>query len=569
MASVTMQKISPGAISSRYTAELSRLGKAGFVSQLLEKRSGLFGRKGKAFEEQILTRLGWTDICRSMVSHIPQIENLVQHVRESEFEHLFVMGMGGSSLCPEVFGKVFGKQSWLKSFTVVDTTAPSQLEKVFGSVDLTKSFFIVASKSGTTIETLSQFRYIFRIIKDQRPLKAGQYFAAVTDEHSELHRMARRNRFQDVFINPDDIGGRYSALSLFGLVPGAFTKMPVGKVLAEADRFLSQMEQSPADNEALTLGTLMGCAAASGRDKLRFVASAKSAPFIPWVEQLVAESTGKGGKGIIPIEGDPSGYRADYNNDGLFVYYSMGDKPPAAPATGDAAGKIPQVRINLAGPVSLGSEILKWETATAVASAVIGVNPFDEPNVTESKQNTAALLKGPRGPRRVVAAEPIASYNEMDIMSASGFGGSGKGKPESGEALLQSFLRNVNKGDYVSLLCYVEMSPAIEGKLVEIREVMGKKFQVVTLRGYGPRYLHSIGQLYKGGPQKGHFIVFEREYPVDFEIPKLRISFERLINAQAKGDIQAFTKRKRPVLTINLKQNPVTGLSRFLKLISA
>ncbi|MCK5126656.1 MAG: hypothetical protein KAR42_10400 [candidate division Zixibacteria bacterium] len=563
MANISRQKIMAGNLSAKYAKELKKMTASGFITDVLEQNSGLFGKRGKAFEEQIVSRLGWTDVVRLMQPQVERMGRLVEQVKESGAEHLFVLGMGGSSLCPEVFGKVFGKQSWLKSFNIVDTTAPSQMESIMRTLDPLKGFYIVASKSGTTIETLSQFRYFFRMLKDLRPLKAGNFFAAITDEYSELYRMARRNRFCEVFNNPEDIGGRYSALSFFGLVPGAFTKMNLTGLLKTAEEFLDKMEDAPEKNDALELGTLMGVSANAGRDKLRFAASKKTAPFIPWIEQLVAESTGKRGKGIIPIEGEEKGVQADFSNDGLFVYYSMGDKPSKAPKP---SSKIPAVEIKMPDSSSLGAEILKWEMATAVASSIMGVNPFDEPNVTESKQNTAMLLKGPRGPRKVVVVEPMYDYSNMSIVTAEGITGLGKQKPEP-DKLLSSFINGMDKGDYLSLLCYTEMSPAVEKKLAMIREYLGDKFKITTLRGYGPRYLHSIGQLYKGGPQKGHFIIFEREYEFDYEIPKMRITFERLIRAQAKGDLLALRKRKRPIITVNLKTNPATGLAQFLNLL--
>lgn len=563
MATKTIQRVLPGAIAAAVSTQQRKAVSSKIVSRILDRTPGLFGKKGKAFEK-IHNRLGWTDVVRFMAPKIPQIEKLVQYVKDSGLEHVVILGMGGSSLCPEVFGSVFGRQSWLKSFTIVDTTAPSQINQVLSTIDLTKSFFIVASKSGSTIETVSQFRFFFKLVKDKRPLKAGQYFAAVTDEYSELHRMARRNRFVETFCNPEDIGGRYSALSFFGLVPGAFTKMKLGKVLGEAESFLRQMEENPSDNDALELGVLMGAAALKGRDKLRFVASNKTAPFIPWIEQLVAESTGKDGKGIIPVEGDFRGVESDTLNDGLFVYYSMGDKVPAPIKR---STHTPQIEIKIGEPAKLGAEMLKWEMATAVASSLMGVNPFDEPNVTESKKNTSKLLIGPRGPRKIVKLEPRCSIGDVDIMMAEGIPGLNAKRKFSADEVMGQFFRGVKPGDYVALLNYTSMLPNVERQLVPIRQAIAKKYNTTVLRGYGPRYLHSIGQLYKGGAPKGHFIVFEQEYEIDYEVPMMRITFERLIRAQAKGDIQALRKRRRPVVTVNLKSNPARGLKHFGEVI--
>ncbi|MFH1699421.1 MAG: hypothetical protein ABIE07_02440 [Candidatus Zixiibacteriota bacterium] len=565
MSDATKQVVHPGGIKRGYDAWLKKAGQSNIIEKIIDKRPSVFNKKGREQIALIEERLGWTDVMRSLKRETLAIERMADAVRDDGVEHLFVLGMGGSSLSASVISKVFGKQSWLKTFTIVDTTAPTVLDEIFKSIDLTKSFFIVESKSGSTIETISLFRLLFRRIKDARPLKAGKYFCAVTDERSDLHHMSRRNRFRALYLNPGDVGGRYSALSYFGLVPAAFTKANINGIISSADDFLSTMEANPNNNDALSLGCFLGSAWEAGKDKLRFVASPKTASLIPWIEQLVAESTGKDGKGIVPIEGDNRGPVSDVNNDSAFIYYTMGgEKPKLLPSSGS---NIPWVVINVSKSVNLGAEMLKWEMATAVSSIIMDVNPFDEPNVAETKANTYEFLKTRRGPRKIIPIDPLFYYGDMDIMGAEEIKALARKKPYSPEEIIRSFFGDIGKGDYISLLCYSEITPAIERKFDVVRETLAKDYNVTVLRSFGPRYLHSLGQLHKGGKQNGHFIVFEREFPNDYDIPLTLFSFERLIKAQAKADIAALKKRKRPIITINLKSNPVAGLTRFLELV--
>lgn len=564
MGSLAKQKIQPGQLEKQYRIQLERVRKADLIAEIIRKNPAVFGKRDKEHRKVILNRLGWIDVIRRMPGELNRIENLVEEARQAGLCHLFVLGMGGSSLCPEVFGKMFGRRRWLKSYAVLDSTAPSQLEAALKDVDLTKSFFIVSSKSGTTVETLAQFRFLFDRVKNLRPLKVGSYFAAVTDEGSDLHRMARRNRFREIFINPSDIGGRYSALSFFGLVPGGFTKANLKNLLQQAETCLAHMEIESQNDDALLLGTLLGCAARQGRDKLVFCPSPSLLPFIPWVEQLVAESTGKEGKGIIPVEGESYEVLTG-TEDRLYVRYTLKGESPSLSFSGKNEQQ-PWAAIEIADLYAVGAEMLKWEMATAVASTVIGVNPFDEPNVTESKKNTATILSEQKGHHKIVSEPPLFEEEYINFIQASDI--AGLRRPDGPRDVLQAFIDDVKAGDYIAILCYCEMSPEIEKKLALLREAVAVASGVTVLRGYGPRFLHSIGQLYKGGSRKGHFLVLEREYAVDYEIPKMKMSFAELIKAQAEGDMRALRKRRRPLIDINLKMGPVAGLERILELIS-
>ncbi len=565
MTLLAKQQVYAGALDKAYAIQMEKAGKANLVGQIIGKNPAVFKKKQKAHQQIILNRLGWIDVVEQMPGEIRRMEQLVRGVKEDGIRHVFVLGMGGSSLCAEVFGEIFGGKSWLKSFTIVDTTAPSSLEAIINSVDLSRSFFIVSSKVGTTIETMSQFRFFFKMVKSHRPLKAGRFFTAITDEGSDLHRIARRNRFREVFLNRSDIGGRYSALSYFGLVPAAFTNVDLSELLDGATQRLAEMKENGRDCDALRLGILMGIGAKSGHDKLRFRTSKTVAPYINWIEQLVAESTGKDAKGIVPIEGNiDGGLVAD---DLLDVYYWV--KGEASPDKSAAKGQnnIPHVSIEMPQAVSIGGEILKWEMATAVASSVLGVNPFDEPNVAESKKNVAGILHARRGPRKVIPIDPLAEIGDVAIISVSGVKALERRRKMTSNDIFSEFFQGVGKGDYVAFLSYTERKAEIENKLAQLRKLVESKYNLITMRGYGPRFLHSTGQLFKGGSPKGHFVIIEQEFETDFDIPGNNISFGRLIKAQAKGDLKALQKRKRPIINLNLGLELAGGLDQLIRLV--
>lgn len=569
MAHLSKQKIYPGELESNYLHCLQEAGKINLVSKIINKNPGVFGMHDISGKKLIVNRLGWIDTVRAMPSELARIERLVEEVRADGIRHVFILGMGGSSLSPEVFGRIMGKKSWLKSYTVVDTTAPSRLAEIIAETDFHKAFFLVSSKSGSTIETVAQFRFFFRLMKELRPLKAGAYFAAITDEGSDLHRIARRNRFRATFLNPPDIGGRYSALSFFGLVPAAFTRANLSELLGRASDQLGVMETRGNDCDALRLGTLLGCGAKYGHDKLRLLATESMRPFNAWIEQLVAESTGKEQKGILPVDIPSDGNSGKLTGDLVDVYLSMSGERyrPFPYARDEQAFKIPHVSIEMPDQDTLGAEMFKWEMATAVASVVIGVNPFDEPNVAESKRNTTAILRGKRGPRRIVPVRPVAGFKEVDIVSFANIKGLERRRQITASELLTAFLAGVHKGDYLSVLCYAEMQDEIEAGLRRMQTALELVQEAVVTLGFGPRFLHSTGQLHKGGSQKGHFLVLEREYPEDFDIPGMNLSFGRLIKAQVQGDVKALERRKRPLITCNLKNDPVAGLDRLVTLI--
>jgi|WetSurMetagenome_2_1015567.scaffolds.fasta_scaffold55376_1 transaldolase / glucose-6-phosphate isomerase len=564
MTIISSQTIIPGRLATSFSSNLTKARKNQLIQRILSKDPSAFHIKDPAHIEVILNRLGWIDAVRDIPEQIAAIELMVEEVRASGVQHLFVLGMGGSSLCPEVFGAVFKPQSWLKSYTIVDTTAPSRIGDILDATDLSKAFFIVSSKSGSTIETSSQFQFFFDRVKKINPRNPGMSFAAITDLGSDLEKIGKANKFRRIFINRADIGGRYSALSFFGLVPGGFTRMNLNAILKEAAQLLANAEMS-SDTDPLDLGILIGCGAGGGFDKLHFMPSKKTAPLIPWIEQLVAESTGKKGKGVIPIEGAPVLTGKHMAKDSIYISISMkGEKPSVSlPMVEKHKPRLPLVKIVIPGPQALGAEMLKWEMATAVAATVMGVNPFDEPNVAESKKNTSKILQAGQSDLKPA---PLAQFKGISIQSLTGLK-----KPLSSKAnprmMLHAFLAGVGREEYLSILSFTEMTPAIEKLIMRLRTAIEADYKITTLRGYGPRYLHSIGQLYKGGCLKGHFMVLEREFESDFEIAGGNLTFGRLIKAQAEGDIMALAGRKRPVARIQLGSNPLSGLKKLLELV--
>lgn len=565
MTYISEQTIHPGELQKAFEGQLEKTRVTHPVSMIAARNISIFGQKKSAHQKLIVNRLGWIDIVDQIPAEIDRIERLAAQVKKDGFRHVLVLGMGGSSLFPEVMGDIFGHKRWLKSYGIVDTTSPDRLERILKHIDLFRTFFFVSSKSGTTLETMSQFRFFFRKIKEARPLKVGKYFAAVTDGNSELHRIGRRNRFREVFLNPPDIGGRYSALSYFGLAPGAFTGVDLKALLQAGHERLDYMKEHDGGCHAAELGILLAVGAKNGRDKVRFIADPTLGSFIPWLEQLLAESTGKNGKGIIPVEGRVNGGMK--SDDLIYVRFSIKGAAGGRESI-DLPARAPIVSIKLPDTVSLGSEVLKWEMATTIASIIMGVDPFDEPNVAESKKNALAILRAPRGPRKSVTVAPVAVIGKAAILSFFGVKGADRRRQVTAEELFRLFLTNIRTGDYLAILCYTDSDDKIEQQLVAIRRILDEKYGIVSLRGYGPRYLHSTGQLFKGGCQKGHFLVLDRDYSTDYDIPTMNISFGRLIKAQAGGDIKAMKKRKRPIVHINLGFDPIAGLEELAELIS-
>jgi hypothetical protein len=430
-----------------------------------------------------------------------------------------LLGMGGSSLAPEVLFNTFGAAPGRLSLHVLDATHPDQVLDVTNAIDLQKTLFIVASKSGSTIETMSQFRYFWDLIPD------GAHFIAITDPGSGLQKLGESHSFRRVFLNRPDIGGRYSALSYFGLVPGAVVGADLDGLLARAHAVSVACEApGAAANPGAYLGAVMGEAALAGLDKLTLVLPPQIASFGDWVEQLLAESTGKEGKGIVPIVGEPAAPPQTYGTDRLFV--AIGESTDLAGL--EAAGH-PVIQFPFEGPEQLGAEFLRWEFATAVAGQRLHINPFDQPNVQSAKDATSRILD-----EGIETAPPTPSIAEA--------------------------LAEVHAGDYIAVLAYLPRNPVTHRELEAFRLNLRDRYLVATTLGFGPRYLHSTGQLHKGGPNSGVFILLTDDAQQDAAIPGAPYTFDRLRKAQALGDLQSLLRAGRRVVHVHLQGERVAAI---------
>jgi RpiB/LacA/LacB family sugar-phosphate isomerase len=504
-------------------------------------------------DKSIRNRLGWLRSPEEMVGKLEELESFAADAQQAGFRHAVLLGMGGSSLCPEVLAQTFpaGRGITLRVLDDTDPLAVRAVEEAIGA-ELERALFIVSSKSGGTIEVRSFGRYFFERVKAHRGgdgQRAGTQFVAITDPGTELDRMAQESGFRRVFRNPPDIGGRYSALSLFGLVPAALLGVDPGELLGRA-RKMAESCRRPAlvENPAAALGSLLGALAKEGRDKLTLVMSQEIASFGSWVEQLVAESVGKLGKGIIPIDCEPLAAPALYGPDRVFVVMELaGGTPAAEPAALQAlrAAGHPVVEIALADRLDLGAELFRWEFTTAVAGAALDINPFDEPNVTEAKQATAKLL------------ETWARERKLPQVPAT--------RPDDASAL-RAHLERAGRGDYLALCAFFHRTDRRHELLSRIRGVCRERRRVATTLGYGPRFLHSTGQLHKGGAPNGVFLqlVGETAPTTDLTIPGEPFTFGVLRDAQALGDFQVLQAHGRRALRVDLGADIEAGLERLL-----
>jgi len=531
-----------GELQPAVDTQVARLKKEDAARRLWAKDSTLW-TADPAKRDEIRDRLGWLNVAEKMLEHAPEFRELEKHGKS--LSDVVLLGMGGSSLCPDVFRHTFGHVKGHPQLHVLDTTDPATILAVRSKIKIATSLFIVASKSGETTETLSHFAYFWSEViksgKNSNHGKAGRQFAAITDPGTSLEKLAKEHDFRWTFPGSPDIGGRYSALSYFGLVPAALMGVNVSELLERAVEMAHSCADSvPADeNPGVWLGAVLGQLALGGRNKLTLIASPKVATFGYWVEQLIAESTGKQGKGIVPVEGEPVGKPDVYGNDRLFVYVRMDGEPTNRAVTALEKAGQPVVTLTMRDKLDLGGEFLRWEIATAVAGSILGIDPFNQPNVQESKDNTKKVLAQFKSKGKLPAAVSTPAAKSR--------------------TRLKPLLDKAKPGSYFAIMAYATRTPAADAAINAIRTAVRDKKQVATTAGYGPRFLHSTGQLHKGGPKNGVFLQVVQDDTRDIPIPGQPFSFSVLKQSQSLGDLQSLTSRRLPVLRVTLGREPATG----------
>jgi transaldolase/glucose-6-phosphate isomerase len=520
--------------------------------------------------------LGWLDIVEEQIAQRDQLRKLAEDVRSAGFKHLLLLGMGGSSLCPEVLQMTYGTLPGFPELHVLDSTDPAQVKAFESKIDISKTLFIVSSKSGSTLEPNIFKQYFFERTKQAVGAdKAGSHFIAVTDPGSKMQRVAEGDHFRHIFFGRPAIGGRYSALSNFGMVPAAAMGLDIRKFLDRTGEMVRACgrEISVDENPGATLGIILGTAAKAGHDKITIITSKGISDVGAWLEQLIAESTGKMGKGLIPVDRERLAAPEAYGHDRIFAYlHREGDADQEQDAQITALEKAghPVVRIVVADVYDLGQEFFRWEIATAVAGSILEINPFDQPDVEASKIATRTLTSAYEQTGSLPAEKPVLEDGGIqlftDAKNAAALAGT-SGSDQSLVGYLQAHLGRIGAGDYFAVLGYIQMNAEHEDALQKIRHAVRDKKRVATCLGFGPRFLHSTGQAYKGGPNSGVFLQITCDDAVDLPVPDQKFTFGIVKAAQARGDFQVLADRGRRALRLHLGQDVNAGLVTLLNAV--
>jgi transaldolase/glucose-6-phosphate isomerase len=519
----------------------------------------------KETQKQIRNSLGWLYVAEKMISAVPDLKIFQSDIRKAGFRHAVHLGMGGSSLAPLVFQQTLPAGTDGLPLKVLDTTDPQTILKISEEIPVDDTIFIVASKSGTTTETITFMEYFYDRVKKNKADRAGENFVAITDPGSPLVETAVKRGFRKVFLNFADIGGRYSAMSYFGIVPAVLMGIDIEELLEHAVRmaYANQHNQSGALNTAIILGAAIGELARQGRDKLTFLTSESLSSLGLWLEQLIAESTGKEGRGILPVAGEDIAEPGVYGNDRVFVYFELQDEKydkALKQVKRLAEAGHPVIIIRLQDRYDIGQEMMRWEIATATAGAVLKINPFNQPNVQESKDNTNRLLK------TLVEKGSLPSLGSSDNVDGKEISIDNQEIPVENE--LSKFLGEIGDKGYIAIQAYLTENPETDRILQEIRHDFRNRYGIATTLGYGPRYLHSTGQYHKGGPNNGLFIQLVAERTRDTDIPGKSYSFGALFDAQAQGDFEALRKHGQRAIRIRLGIDVINGLNRIKESIA-
>lgn len=550
MTNSQLPQIFPASLEKEYTQALTKLTKEKALSRLWQHDFTLWADS----PEEITNRLGWLDLPASMQAEIEDIEAFVSQVRADGYTSALLLGMGGSSLAPDVFSKMFGHRAGFLDLHILDSTDPEAVRHYQESLDLKDTLFIVSTKSGGTVETLSFFKYFYNLLdKEIGAAKAAKHFTAITDPGSKLEKLAQDLNFRKTFLNNPNIGGRYSALSHFGLVPAALVGVDLNQFLEIGRTAMNENAAStPVDASfAAKLGALIGEAAVHGQDKLTFVSDAKVAPFCDWVEQLIAESTGKSGKGILPVIGEQlMEDLSSYPNDRVFIL--QGEDLTAVGLKLKELGH-PVVEYHIDTPYELSQWMLIWEIATAIAGHILQIHPFDQPNVEAAK---------------VLARNSVNTYQQTGKLPQR------RNQPLAFETL-DSLLSKADQGDYIALQAYVAPTPENEQAFRKLQTALRDRYALAVTFGFGPRFLHSTGQLHKGDGGTGIFLQFTSLPTNDLSIPENPgedhsfIKFGVLKQAQALGDAQALEEAGRRLLTFTVQEPAATAIEPITERIRA
>lgn len=516
--------------------------------------------------DEIANRLGWLNIARSIQAEVPDLKQFASDVLRDGYTGAVLLGMGGSSLAPEVYGRVFGTTSGYLQLHVLDSTDPGMIRAVLGQIILPKTLIIVATKSGGTVETISAFKYFFNEMVDAVGIeKAGEHFIAITDPGSSLEGSGQRHKFRRIFLADPDCGGRYSALSHFGLVPAALIGADLELLLSGAMREMEKSQADVARNAAAALGAVIATLAQLGKDKLTFVIPPPLASFGDWVEQLIAESTGKDNVGILPVVGEMLADPQVYGSDRTFVLirHENDESQLGAIRTLGEAGH-PTITMTYEDIYDLGGLMFLWEMATAVAGHVLGIQPFDQPNVESAKVRARAIVDTITKLGRLPEAHPIATGDGLSVF--------GELHASSVSDAVNQFVERTRFGDYIAIQAYLTPMAKHAELLSQLRSALRTRFRAATTVGYGPRFLHSTGQLHKGDRGNGLFLQLTCEEQNDLPIPdeagatESALSFGTLKLAQAIGDGEALREAERRVLRVHLADQ-TEGLAKLVSLL--
>ncbi len=557
-----------GSLQAATHAAVDRLEGLGFARRLWDRDATLW-KQDPGHQKIIRNALGWLDEAGAMLKQLDGLQGFTRDVKNAGYADQVLLGMGGSSLCPDVCRATFGTAPGFLQLHVLDSTVPASVAAVEAAIDLARTLFVVSSKSGGTTETMSFFQYFYERVRSIKGDQAGENFLAITDPGTSLEKLAKEKSFRRIFPGQPDIGGRYSALSNFGMIPAALAGVHIQGLLERASRMAQACGAGVAakENPGLVLGAALGEAGLKGRDKITFVISPAIAAFADWVEQLIAESTGKEGKGLVPVAGEALRDPAGYGQDRLFVQIKLAsdadESTEGALKALEAAGH-PVIRITLRDILDLGAEFFRWEVATATTGALLGIDPFDQPNVQESKDNTKSLLAEYRAKGKFPEGKPLLDSDGLEIYGDPAILG---GAPSAVGAMLGAFLSQARPGDYVALMAYLQPTPEHTVALQSLRLSLRDATRLATTLGYGPRFLHSTGQLHKGGANNGLFIQITADDTLDLPVPGEPYTFAVLKHAQALGDLRSLVSKQRRVLRLHLGNDADAQLARLGQLV--